>query len=201
MPRAVLDEGGHGSDGWQPTSFLSRDLINRVLKTDPIFSRVLLRSAFAAIEGSSRFTAWLKQWIVTYGAVRSFDPNDDLTRQRNPNGGVYLIPMGTGGESELKDENGRPLKGRRAGLREFLLRTAESCPGKLVIKRRPARHSNRIGRGGLAAAGPRIEAVAGEHLYEASPLYNEEKTKGERIEYFALREVILSCGRSTRPSC
>jgi len=198
-PRAILDEGGHGSAGWQPTSILSPKLIRRVLKTDPIFSKVLLRSAFAAIERSGRLTAWLKQLIVTYGVVRMFDPNDNLTRERHPEGGVYLVPIGTGGDGDVKDEAGKSLKGRRAGVREFLLSTQRDCPKHLVIVSQM--HATQV----LFAGGPPPRAIGirgtkGPHLYRASPLSQDAKVEPQ-IDYFVkdAGEVILCGGTFNTP--
>ena len=93
-PKSVLDGGGHGHTGWQPTSFIPPRLISRIVSTDTEFTKVLVNSAFRAIEDSSRLTAVLKRWLVTLGFVRAFDPNDIGTRSANPEGGVFLIPTG-----------------------------------------------------------------------------------------------------------
>lgn len=197
-PRAILDEGGHGTQGWQPTSLLSPTLIRRVLKTDPIFTKVLLRSAFAAIEGSNRLTAWLKQIVVSYGVVRQFDPNDNLTRERNPDGGVYLVPMGTGGEGNLKDEAGKSLKGRRAGVREFLLTTQRDNPDYLVIVM--GVHVTQVlfdTNSPPRAIG--IQGVKGKHLYRASRLAPATATGQPEIKYYTGGEVILCGGTFNTP--
>ncbi|MBI3864959.1 MAG: GMC family oxidoreductase N-terminal domain-containing protein, partial [Planctomycetia bacterium] len=197
-PRAVLDEGGHGTAGWQPTSLLSAKLIRRVLKTDPVFTKVLLRSAFAAIEGSKRLTAWLKQIVVTFGVVRAFDPNDNLTRERNPQGGVYLVPIGTGGEGDVKDEAGTSLKGRRAGVREFLLATQRDYPDRLVIV--SGVHATQV----LFDDGPPPRAIGirgtrGQHLYRASPLSSANVPLEPHVDYFTQGEVILCGGTFNTP--
>ena len=197
-PRAVLDEGSHGFNGWQPTSLISIGLVRRVKKTDPIFTRVLLRSAFAAIEGSGPVLAWLKQLIVTFGVVRMFDPNDRLTRERSPNGGVYLVPMGTGGESNLPDEKGKSLKGRRSGVREFLLSTQRDHPELLVILQN-THVTELIFKDGAPPQAIGVRAARGPHLYRASPLSQEDPTPAEEFELYAKSEIVLCGGTFNTP--
>ena len=38
-PKSVLDGGGHGHMGWQPTSFIPPNLITRIVATDTEFTK------------------------------------------------------------------------------------------------------------------------------------------------------------------
>jgi choline dehydrogenase-like flavoprotein len=193
-PRAVLDQGGHGTDGWQPTSLIPPALIRRLLKSDPFFTKVLLRSAFIAIERSNQLVAWVKQLIVTFGVVREFDVNDRWIRERSRSGGVFLVPMGTGGEADLRDEAGKSLKGRRAGLREFLLETERDAPEYLCIL--SEFHVTELVFD--ESTPPRaigVKGVSGKHLYKASLRHRQGSTDGNECKYFTQKEVIL-CGGS-----
>lgn len=180
-PKLMLDEGGHGRHGWQPTSFISPDLINRIIATDTEFTTVLIKSAFKVIENSSTLTAVAKRWLIMLGFVRSFDPNDPATRAANPNGGVFLIPTGTGTGDAARDEQGISLKGRRAGLREFILKTRKEHPEHLVIAR--GIHVTEVLFD--QSVPPRaigVTGVRGEHLYAASPRH--KTTKGDPVSFF-----------------
>lgn len=195
-PRAVLDEGGHGSSGWQPTTFIDPNLIEGIARRDRGFTSVLTRAALAVLHDDNRLIAMLKRALVWLRVVQHIDPNDLNTRRTSPEG-VFLIP--TGIESgDAVDENGKPLLGRRVGVREFLLRTRAEHPDRLVLKQRT--HVTRIlfaatQDGPPAAIG--IEAAEGAHLYEASPL--RQGAPEARVRYFARREVILCGGAFNTP--
>ena len=194
-PKAVLDQGGHGHDGWQPTSFIEPDLVEKIVKTDKEFATVLLKSASKVIENGGRLTAWIKRHLATAGIVRSLDPNDLSTRAASTEGGVFLIPTGIGG-GEARDENGESLKGRRAGVREFIMKTQEAHPDRLVIA--TGVHVKRVLFDDTSTP-PRaigVVGVKGDHLYKASPVH--QPAAGKDIEFFAAAktgEVIL-CGGS-----
>lgn len=213
-PKSVLDQGGHGKHGWQPTSFLSLALVQRIIKTDRELATVLIKSAFKVIKGSSPLSATLRRFLITLGFVRALDPNDDSTRANNPNGNVYLIPIGTGGgggpaDNPVLDEHGNSLKGKRAGVREFILKTQKQVnalpdsEGRLVIEK--GVHVKRvIFEQPDNAKPPRavgVIGVKGEHLYRASPKYNTA-IPGEEQPYFVRQgsgEVILCGGAFNTP--
>ena len=226
-PKSVLDEGGHGKKGWQPTSFISLALVQKIVNTDRELTTVLIKSAFKVIEGSGPLTATLKRFLITLGFVRSLDPNDNSTRASNPNGGVFLIPTGTGGEGgggkagdPVVDELGNSLKGSRVGVREFILKTQKEvnakpeCEGRLIIEK--GVHVKRVlfdNSTPPRAVG--VIGVKGDHLYRASPKHGlatpgddqayyirhakTKSDKGEIISGPALGEVILCGGAFNTP--
>lgn len=179
-PKAILDQGGHGKAGWQPTSLIAPELIKRIVKTDNEFATVLLKSASQVIEGGGRLTAWIKRHLAIAGLVRSLDPNDLTTRAASRDGGIFLIPTGIGGPG-TRDENGDSLKGRRAGVREFIMKTQKAHPDRLVIVK--GVHVKRVIFDNSVP--PRAIGVVGEkgdHLYKASPLH--QPANGTNIEFF-----------------
>ncbi len=197
-PRAVLDQGGHGTRGWQPTSFIDPELIEGISQRDRGFTSLLVGSALAVLHSDNRLIALLKRSLVWLRIVQHIDPNDLNTRRTSPEG-VFLIP--TGIESgDAVDERGRALIGRRVGVREFLLKTRAEHPDRLVVKTRT--HVTRVLFEKLAQDGgpPKaigIEAAEGRWLYEASPL--REAPPKERVRYFARSEVILCGGAFNTP--
>jgi choline dehydrogenase-like flavoprotein len=197
-PRAVLDQGGHGTQGWQPTSFIDPALIEGIKARDRGFVMLLIRSALAVLHSDNRLVGLLKRALVRFRIVQHIDPNDLNTRRTSPEG-VFLIP--TGIESGPDPRSGGRF-GRRKGVREFLLETREKHPDRLVIQLRT--HVTRVL---FEAAEPKdlpraigIEAVQGRDLYEAAPL-REAPPAGDaaRVRYFAKREVILCGGAFNTP--
>ena len=184
-PKSVLDQGGHGKKGWQPTSFLSLWLVRKIINTDRELTTVLIKSAFKVIKRSSPLTATLKRILLTLGFVRQLDPNDISTRANNPDGNVYLIPTGTGGgggpaDNPVVDEHGDSLKGSRVGVREFILKTQKEVnakpdsEGRLVIAK--GVHVKRVIFD--HSTPPRaigVLGVKGDHLYRASPMHPHAK--------------------------
>jgi choline dehydrogenase-like flavoprotein len=188
-PKLLLDEGGHGRQGWQPTSFIAPQLIKRIIETDAELTKVLIESAFKVIENRHGLTAFLQRVLLELGLTRSFDPNDASTRAANPDGGVFLIPTGIGdGNSKLTDESGGSIKGRRAGLREFILETEKRCPEHLFIAQGVqvtevlfAEDANlKIPR----AIG--VRGFLGDYLYRASPKC--QTRAGKPVEIFLRHE-------------
>lgn len=198
-PKSVLDQGGHGREGWQPTSFISPQLIQKITANDNQFATVLVKSAFKVIEGSSAITASIKRLLISLGFVRLFDPNDVSTRAASKEGGVFLIPTGIGGPGS-RDEHGESLKGRRAGVREFIMKTQEAHPDRLVIAK--GVHIKRVIFDDTVTP-PRaigVVGVKGEHLYKASPLHRQ--AAGLDAEFFVSAnsgEVILCGGAFNTP--
>jgi choline dehydrogenase-like flavoprotein len=187
-PRAVLDDGGHGKEGWAPTNFIDPDLITSVAKQDRNFFQVLFRTALEVMHENNRFIAALKHALVRLRIVQHVDPNDYNTRVTNPEG-VFLMPTGI--------ENGR-----RAGVREFLLKTKSAKPRNLVIK--TGVHVTRvIFRKDEASSMPRaigVEAVVRDYVYDASPLRPNEISEKKAAQcYFARGEIILCGGAFNTP--
>jgi choline dehydrogenase-like flavoprotein/predicted acylesterase/phospholipase RssA len=197
-PRAVLDEGGHGRSGWQPTNFISLKLVKRIFTDDGLVARILVRSAFKVIRDSSTLKAILSRFLITLGFVRAIDPNDLRTREQTRRGGVFLIPTGIGGDA-AKDENDKSLKGRRGGLREYIMKTRRDRPEHLVLAR--GVHVTKV-LFDDAAKPPRaigVDGVRGKHLYRASPRH--QSAAGETVRYFVRSggEVILCGGAFNTP--
>ena len=197
-PKSVLDQGGHGKKGWQPTSFISLSLVQKIVKADRALTTVLIKSAFKVIKGSGPLTATLRRFLITFGFVRSLDPNDNSTRAGSPNGGVFLIPIGTGGEGgggkagdPVVDEHGDSLKGCRVGVREFILKTQKAVnskpesEGRLIIEK--GVHVKRVIFDQTDKSKPPraigVVGVKGDHLYRASPQHHLAKP-GEDQAYY-----------------
>lgn len=220
-PKSLLDQGGHGKKGWQPTSFLSLWLVRKIINTDRELTTVLIKSAFKVLKRSSPLTATLKRFLLTLGFVRPLDPNDISTRANNPDGNVYLIPIGTGGgggpaDNPVVDEHGDSLKGSRVGVREFILKTQKEVnskpesEGRLVIAK--GVHVKRVIFDNSTP--PRaigVLGVKGDHLYRASPMHPHAKA-GKDESYFvrhanekhakggtAIGEVVLCGGAFNTP--
>lgn len=204
-PRAVLDEGGHGREGWQPTSLIAPQLVRRIIKTDRRFTKVLLTAALEVAERTGRLFAWLHRLFIQFGSVRPFDPNDTGTRRATPEGS-FLIPLGIESDA-ARDENGRALRGRRAGLREFILRTQKERPQNLVVARGVLAQRVLFADGGGVPKAIGVECVEGDHLYAASPLHDpgkrpdpeNEKDRARFVSYFTKGEVILCGGAFNSP--
>ena len=212
-PKTVLDDGGHGGNGWQPTSFLSPQLLRKIIKADKELTFILIKAALQAFMGLGPIGALLQRFLITMGFVRSFDPNDTSTRKGSAKGGVFLIPMGIGGP-EVTDERGISTKGRRTGVREFILKTCAKFPDKLVLVH--GIHVKRVlfEESAAPSTPPRaigVVGVQGNHLYKASPLNrssaSSDPTVGPDIEFYVRREsgvdapgeVILSGGAFNTP--
>ncbi|MEO6741345.1 MAG: GMC family oxidoreductase, partial [Chthoniobacteraceae bacterium] len=192
-PKSVLDEGGHGSKGWQPTSFISLPLVRRIQRTDRILTTVLINSAFKVVKGSGPLTKVLKRFFITLGFIRALDPNDTATRENNPDGGVFLIPMGTGGgggpeNNPVVDEHGNSLRGCRVGVREFILKTQKQVnplpdtEGRLIVEK--GVHVKRVLFDNSTP--PRaigVIGVKGDYLYRASPKHHLAKPGKDESYY------------------
>jgi choline dehydrogenase-like flavoprotein len=188
-PRAVWDPGGHGDRGWQPTSFINPDLVAKIEKGDRTFRNVLV-NAIEPLLSQKSMLAVLKRALFQLRLIEFFDPNDRNNRREKPEG-VALIPIGTDGI-------------RRIGVREWLLKTQEEYPGRLVIV--TGAHATRIlfsqSAGSIAPSARGVEVAEGVHLYEASPLASTERSDDERVPrrcYFANQEVIICGGAFNTP--
>jgi choline dehydrogenase-like flavoprotein len=178
-PRAVWDEGGHGFQGWQSTSFINPDLVAQIKKGDRTFRNVLVE-VIEALLGEQGALSAFKRALWQLRLVQVLDPNDRNNRRSKPEG-VSFIPIGTDGI-------------RRMGVREFLLKTQKEHPDRLVIVTET--HATRIlfepGADQVPVARG-VEVATGSNLYQASPMYQEGSPA--RHAYFATREVII-CGGS-----
>ena len=214
-PKSVLDEGGHGKKGWQPTSFISLALVQRIKKTDRELTNVLIKSAFKVIESSGPLTATLRRFLITFGFVRSLDPNDNSTRAGSPNGGVFLIPIGTGGEGgggkagdPVVDEHGDSLQGRRVGVREFILKTQKAVnskpesEGRLIIEK--GVHVKRVIFDQTDKSKPPraigVVGVKGDHLYRASPQHHLAKPGEDQAYYVRHAKAKVASAESVAGS-
>ena len=209
-PRAQLDEGGHGRTGWQPTNFINPFLVDTIAKTDQPFFSVIVRAALAALHGRASLSALIKQILFQSRVVQSIDFNDQNTRRLSPEG-VFLIPIGTGGDraeeeksqeptakEEEEDPEGKVLPGHRAGVREFLYRTRKKHPDRLVFG--TELHVTKVLFCGKEEEVPRavgVEVQKGDHLYGASPV--QKDSTGEVIRYYSRAEVILCGGAFNTP--
>lgn len=196
-PRASVDKGGHGFNGWQPTSFIDPFLVTTIKKTDQPFFGAIARAALAVLHRNYSLFALLKRALLRMRVVQQIDFNDVNTRRASPEG-VFLIPIGT--ESEKADEKEGFRPGRRQGVREFLLDVARRRPDKLVIVTDV--HVTRVLFEKAAANDtPRaigIEAVKAPHLYEASPM-QQPAPENAKVRYFTAGEVVLSGGSFNTP--
>lgn len=192
-PRPLVDNGGHGFKGWQPTSFIDPYLVSTIQRTDQPFFKIIVRAALSVLHRTYSPIAILKRAFLRMRVVQQIDFNDVNTRRASPEG-VFLIPIGT--ESEKADEKQGFKPGRREGVREFLLDVASRRPDKLVIVTNV--HVTRVlfekATPGEAPRAIGIEAVAAPHAYEASPM-QQPVPENSLVRYFTAGEVIL-CGGS-----
>jgi choline dehydrogenase-like flavoprotein len=200
-PRAILDKGGHGFKGWAPTNLIDPFLVSTIAEEDRPFFKVIVRSALAVLHGNNRLISFLKYSFLRARAVQAIDFNDINTRRASPEG-VFLIPIGIEGAAAGGDDKGEPGKGRRFGVREFLLSAQRHHPDRLVI--RSGAHVTRVlFEKGEADDAPRaigVECAVATHLYEASPI--QKDAPRERVCYFAKQkggEVILCGGAFNTP--
>ncbi|HEY6118197.1 MAG TPA: NAD(P)-binding protein, partial [Candidatus Dormibacteraeota bacterium] len=118
-PQEQLDQGGHGHQGWQKTSFISPALIISIAISDLTFIRVLVGAILWLLKKDGNWKAFLKA-ILTLSLTRFLDPNYRRDWPATPNVALKFIPIGT---------NGR----QRVGLRDWLLKNAIDSPERLTI--------------------------------------------------------------------
>jgi choline dehydrogenase-like flavoprotein len=183
-PRLQLDNGGHGSSGWQKTSFVSPHLILSIARGDSIFRKLLFKVIGSVLGERHQASMWWHA-LVRLQLVQALDPNDLNKRRRNL-AGLAFIPTGTDGSS-------------RTGLREWLLQTAKHHPDRLVLE--TGAFATRIlfarGRSGAPPYANGVEVALGLHLYESSAA--QRQSSGDRRHYFAKEEVIVCGGAFNTP--
>jgi choline dehydrogenase-like flavoprotein len=188
-PRAVWDLGGHGDRGWQPTSFINPDLVAKIEEGDRTFRKVLIDAVGSLLREKGALSL-LKSALLQLRLVQFLDPNDRNNRRDKPEG-MAFIPIGTDGR-------------RRTGVREWLRKTEEEYPDRLVIV--TGVHATRIlferKNGSDVPSAKGVEVAVGAHLYEASPLAKKEMGEAEDLQrccYFASDEVIVCGGAFNTP--
>lgn len=181
-PKRQLDPGGHGSAGWQKTSFIDPLVIAGIVKTDRTFLGILKDVLFSALRMKDE-RSMLVRAFSDLQILQFLDPNvrspEIPTRDH-----LSLISIGTDGK-------------RRMGVREHLNDVKAKHPDRLVIE--TGVHATRvIFADDKAATTPRamgVEVMEGKYLYRASPRTAESVAVPPSKQYFARREVIL-CGGS-----
>ncbi|RBP36574.1 choline dehydrogenase [Roseimicrobium gellanilyticum] len=200
-PEGMDCRSGHGFFGWQPTSFTALSLAIRISQSDKHLGSILEGARQFITGDRSRFWGTVRQLsrIVRSRFAQRLDPNDLRTRRKNPSG-PFFIPTGMdSGHDAL------PFKAKRAGVREFILKTQRKHPDKLHVVQ--GMHVLRVlfaasGQGGSGA--PRavgVECMQGSYLYKASPLQPTSRGSGPLACYRtqAQGEVILCGGAFNTP--
>jgi choline dehydrogenase-like flavoprotein len=184
-PRPQLESGGHGSAGWQKTSFIHPALILGIVFRDWTFLRVLFGALRFALADKNERKRLLRA-VLHFEPVQVIDPNVRSPDFPTRNSRLSLIPIGTDGAC-------------RTGLREHLLDVAKKFPDRLVLA--TGVHATRVVFDKHHVEAPRaigVEVAEGLHLYGASPCSGSANTVGRR-QYFAQREVILCGGTFNTP--
>ncbi|MDR3100062.1 MAG: GMC family oxidoreductase N-terminal domain-containing protein [Paraburkholderia sp.] len=184
-PRGQLDPGGHGSKGWQKTSFIDPFVIAGIARGDRTFLGVLKDVMFASLANLNAATMFGRA-LARFQILQFLDPNvrsPDIRSRAH----VSLISIGTDGK-------------RRCGLRDHLLNVKAEFPDRLVILN-PA-HATRIvfdksGNGVPRAIG--VEVRIGPYLYAASPRHGSNDRTPVTRQVFARREVIVCGGAFNTP--
>lgn len=171
---SVFDIGGHGFDGWLPTSIAKPELV----ANDPQLITALASAAtnqLGVLLGQP-LKAWqrLSRWW--------FDPNITAVQKKGSMLGIWLIPLAVGAA-------------RRRGTREPLLAAAASpgsklriLSGCLVTRLLFDEHKHCTG----------VEFVTGTHLYGADPNAGTQR-RGPTQVVRATREVIVAGGAFNTP--
>jgi choline dehydrogenase-like flavoprotein len=183
-PRWQLDRGGHGRNGWQPTSFIDPLLVWRIARGDRGFLNLLLGVIrFLALQ-PGRLRLLLRS-ALRLQLVQSLDPNFGDARQ-GASGQLAFIPIGTDGR-------------QRIGLRERLLQVARRWPQRLVmcggslVTRVLFRDESGVPR----AHG--VAVVQGQDLYQVDAPDAPVPAHGPPIHYFARQEIVLAGGAFNTP--
>jgi hypothetical protein len=181
-------------------------LLRQIVRRDRELTMVLITATLHTFKKLGALLSLLQRFLFL-GPVRAFDPNDTSTRKQSAKGGVFLIPTGIGGTG-FTDEQGDSTKGRRIGVREFILQTQAKFPNRLVlaqgihVKRVLFEESTDETRSPRAIG---VVGVQGRHLYKASPLH--QAVSSPDIEFYvrpansesSAGEVVLSGGSFNTP--
>lgn len=183
-PAVHLDPNGHGRKGWQPTSFIDPLVIAAIVRGDRVFLKLLFDVVWSALSGRSASRAF-KEAATHLQILQFLDPNARAKYVPN-RAHLSLISIGTDGS-------------RRIGLREWLLKVANDSKNALTLK--TDAHATRLifekqGRSGPPRA-VGVEVELGTNLYKASR--GQPGPTGERRQYFADKEVIVSGGSFNTP--
>jgi choline dehydrogenase-like flavoprotein len=180
-PRRQLETGGHGSEGWQRTSFIDPLVIASIVRGDRTFLRVLIDVAVSSLAGKGERLKLLRA-LLRLQLLQFLDPNvrsPDFPSRAH----LSLISVGTDGV-------------RRHGLREYLLSVQKAHPQRLVIE--PGTHVTRlVFEPGQPPRAIGVELLPGTHLYRASPMAAQPDRPP--LQYFAKREVIVCGGAFNTP--
>ncbi|MDP9835463.1 choline dehydrogenase-like flavoprotein [Neorhizobium huautlense] len=183
-PAVHLDPNGHGHKGWQPTSFIDPLVIAAIVRGDRVFLKLLFDVVWSALSGRSASRAF-KEAATHLQILQFLDPNARAKYVPN-RAHLSLISIGTDGS-------------RRIGLREWLLKVANDPKNALTLK--TDTHATRLifekqGRSDPPRA-VGVEVELGANLYKASR--GQRAPTGERRQYFANKEVIVSGGSFNTP--
>ncbi|MCX5540002.1 GMC family oxidoreductase N-terminal domain-containing protein [Paraburkholderia sp. CNPSo 3076] len=184
-PRGQIDPGGHGSAGWQKTSFIDPFVIAAIVRGDRTFVGVLKDVLFASLANRNAASMFGRA-LARFQILQFLDPNvrsPDIQSRAH----VSLISIGTDGK-------------RRCGLRDHLLNVMAEFPDRLVILN-PA-HATRIVFERSESGVPRaigVEVRIGPYLYAASPKYAGKDGTPVTQQVFARREVIVCGGAFNTP--
>ena len=203
--RAVFDRrtsnSGHGFHGWQPTDFIDHQIVTGIVDNDRRFAETLFKTAIRVLYSRNYFKRFVENIGRKFRVVEAIDFNDQETRREAPEG-VFLIPTGARTDAGA-DEVNNPQKGRRYGVREFILKTQSEHPDNLVLL--TGAHVTRVifhqsvpkdgKKEAPVAVG--VEVLIGDHLYEASPL--QQKPEQKKVSFFTRGEVILCGGAFNTP--
>ncbi|WP_052392045.1 GMC oxidoreductase [Paraburkholderia bannensis] len=184
-PRGQLDPGGHGSAGWQKTSFIDPFVIAAIARGDKTFLSVIKDVLFASLANRNAASMFVPA-LARFQILQFLDPNvrsPDIQSRAH----VSLISIGTDGK-------------RRCGLRDHLLNVRDEFPDRLVILN-PA-HVMRIvfeKRGSDVPRAIGVEVRIGPWLYAASPKCADNNAASDTQQVFARREVIVCGGAFNTP--
>ncbi|HEV7715308.1 MAG TPA: GMC oxidoreductase, partial [Steroidobacteraceae bacterium] len=190
-PRLLLDRGGHGSRGWQKTSFIDPLLIRRIASGDRTFLRVLTHVfGFLKSQPHRRLALW--RALVKLQLVQLLDPNFGNARGAK-DAQLSFIPIGTDGK-------------RRTGLRERLLDVATRMPERLVLVAgalvvRVIFQSTKPGDTSSVPRAYGVEVAHGLQLYAAGHAQGTGRIASSAgvSRYYARCEIILAGGAFNTP--